>query len=105
MKTLACTHFSFFLSLLKNVSYSKTMPFAQIFSNIYQLAHTIVVARKPEIYGAGQQSGNSDRSQCCYLQAENFLQEMPLLLFLTSTDWVRPTHIMKGNFKSPDNRC
>lgn len=83
MKKLWHVLVSFFFSLLKNVSYSKTMPFAQIFSNIYQLAHTAAVARKPEIYGAGQQSGNSDRSQCCYLQAEFLLQEMPVFALLT----------------------
>ena len=67
----------------KKVSHPKAMPFAQIFSNIYQLAHTVVVARKSEIYGAGQQSANSDRSQCCYLQAEFLLQETPVFALLT----------------------
>ena len=46
MKKLWHILISLSLSLFKNVSYPKAMPFAQIFSNIYQLAHTVVVARK-----------------------------------------------------------
>lgn len=68
-------------SLLKNVSYSKTMPFAQIFSNIYQLAHTIVVARKPEIYGAGQQSETQTGVNAVIPRQNFLLQKCQFLLF------------------------
>ena len=67
-----------------------------------ELAHVIVWATKSEIYMAVRQAGGNSSRSWCYSWRQCgpnslFLRGPQSFFLRSSTDWMGPTHIMKGN--------
>lgn len=69
--------------------------------NIYfkELAHTVVEVGRSEIYKLANRLDTLAKFLCYNLEAEFLLLwEISVFLLSPSTDWMKATHIIKGNF-------